>query len=47
MAIKNANEIEESKKILEMEDELKEETEDKVDIMVQKRYIERDDNSKE
>ncbi len=47
MAIKNANEIEESKKALDLEEQLKEETEDKVDIVVQKKYIEEDNNLKE
>jgi len=47
MAIKNANEIEESKKALDLEEQLKEETEDKVDIVVQKKYIEEDNDLKE
>lgn len=46
MAIKNASEIEETKKAIELEEELKEETEDKVEIIVQKRYVEPDSEKK-
>lgn len=46
MAIKNASEIEETKKAIELEEELKEETEDKVEIIVQKRYAEPDSEKK-
>lgn len=44
MAIKNASEIEDSKKSLELEEELKEETEDKIEILVQKKYTDSDNN---
>jgi hypothetical protein len=44
MAIKNASEIEENKKILEKEEELKEESEDKIEFFVQKKYSEDDTN---
>jgi hypothetical protein len=46
MAIKNASEIEESKKVIDLEEELKEEIEDKVEIVVQKRYVEPDSEKK-
>jgi hypothetical protein len=46
MAIKNASEIEESKKVIDLEEELKEESEDKVEIVVQKRYVEPDSEKK-
>lgn len=46
MAIKNASEIEETKKAIELEEELKEEAEDKVEIIVQKRYVESEEEKK-
>lgn len=40
MALKNASEIEENKKIIEREEELKEEMEDKIEIVIPKKYSE-------
>ena len=44
MAIKNASEIEESKKTLEAEEELKLESEDEIEIIVPKKFINPSDN---
>lgn len=45
MALKNASELEENKKIIEREEELKEEMEDKIEILVPKKFTDEENKN--